>query len=373
MSSSQRDEEFMRRVLELAAQGTDTTRPNPMVGALIVKDGEVIASSYHVSAGGPHAEISALKIAGEAARGSTVYINLEPCSHHGRTPPCAQALIDAGVKRVVAGIIDPNPQVSGSGIAMLEAAGIDTKLGVLEDECRALNLPFILPLKERRPHITVKLACSLDGKIATRTGDSRWITSPPARQKVHALRAESDAIMVGTGTAALDDPMLTVRDAPLLPHGQPLRVVLDRQLRLPQTLKLWDTRRASTLLICADSAKTDPAAYERIAALESRGVIVAGVQEEGGKLRLDQALAELAARGVQRLFVEGGAELAGSMLDQELVDRLIIHQAPLIIGGRDAPGVIGGDGVAKISEIRRPVRIESQPIGPDTEHILYFV
>lgn len=368
MSQEEHDERWMREALTLARLGRATCRPNPMVGAVIVKDGERIAQGYHAVAGGPHAEVAALAEAGEAARGSTVYVNLEPCSHHGRTPPCADALMQAGVARVVAGMIDPNPKVSGRGLARLAAAGIQTRVGVLEDACLALNEAFVAQVRDGRPLVTLKLACSLDGRIATRTGDSRWITGEEARREVHALRADADAILVGTSTAELDDPALTVRDAPLAPHGAPLRVVLDRTLRLPADRRLWEVSHARTLVMAGPGAS--PASID---ALQSRGVEVATVAlGADGRLSLAHVLQLLADRDVQRLLVEGGAEVAGSLLDASLVDRVIVHQAPMLIGGRQAPVALGGLGPATLSDLRKPLRVERRTLGADAEVVLHY-
>lgn len=360
MSATSADERFMQQALDAAARGRWTARPNPMVGCVVVRDGEVVGVGYHERAGQPHAEVNALRAAGDAARGATLYVNLEPCSHHGRTPPCTDAILDAGVGRVVAGMIDPNPQVSGQGLGRLSDHGVETTVGVLEDACRHLNRDFVTRMTLGRPHVTVKLAQSLDGRIATRTGDSRWISGAAARERVHIERADSDAILVGTRTLLLDDPRLTTRldahpDAP-----SPHRWVLDPTLAVPDGAAVLDVSVAPTSIVAgprADAARRD--------ALVARGVDVVAVDAVGTHLDLAQTLSAMAARGHQRLLVEGGGELAAGLLEQGLVDRMLLFVAPIVIGGRDATPSIGGRGAETVDEAIRAHRVVATSVGDD--------
>jgi diaminohydroxyphosphoribosylaminopyrimidine deaminase/5-amino-6-(5-phosphoribosylamino)uracil reductase len=309
----------MQRALRLARRGWGQTAPNPMVGAVVVSGGAVAGEGYHARYGEPHAEVVALAQAGPRSRGSTVYVTLEPCAHHGRTPPCADALIAAGVARVVVATRDPNPVAAG-GIERLTAAGIAVDVGVEECAARELNAPFFHAFSSRRPWVTLKLALSLDGAIADARGRSRWITGDEARRAVHRLRAGQDAVAVGIGTALADDPSLTVRyaNAPRVP---PARVVFDRAARLPLDSALARTARALPTIVVAETP--DPT---RAQALEDAGVTVLRVAG------LEDALERLRDRDVRSLLVEGGARLAGALLERAMVDRLIIFQAPVVLG-----------------------------------------
>ena len=356
-----RDRYYMRIALREAARGRGSTRPNPMVGCVIVRDGEVVGSGFHARVGEDHAEVVALRAAGPLARGAEVFVNLEPCSHFGRTPPCSQALIDAGVRRVVAGMIDPNPRVSGRGLAQLNASGIATTVGVLEEEARRLNEGFVRHVSDGRPFVTLKLAVSLDGRIATRTGDSRWITGETARRDVHRLRAQSDVVLVGTGTLRADNPRLTARDGEaLLPH-QPVRAAIDARLGLPDDSSLLDTDPSPVLLFCGPEASP-----ERIHLLRQRGVDVVVIPaDEQGLLVLTDLIAELARRDLQTLLVEGGGGLGGGLLDLDLVDRVLLYQAPLLIGGAEAIPAIGGVGAATVAGARRARTVRREILGED--------
>jgi len=313
---------FMRLALAEAARGAGRTSPNPAVGAVIVKNGRVIARGHHARAGGPHAEIVALRAAGARARGADLYTTLEPCDHQGRTPPCSLAIAEAGVRRVFAGSRDPNPLVDGRGVARLRAAGVPVVTGVLADECDALNAPWFTFITRRRPFVTLKLAATLDGKLATRSGDSRWVTGPAARAWVHRLRDRVDAVLVGRGTALADDPRLTTR----LPGGggrDPLRVVLDTRLTLPAGLHLFRQRSAApTLVAHATTRRRD---------LGPRVELVRCRRGPGG-VDLADLLARLAGRGVTHLLVEGGGAVAGAFLAAGLVDRLALFLAPAVLG-----------------------------------------
>lgn len=355
---SSRDAHFMRLALEEAAKGRGTARPNPMVGCVIVRGDEVVGRGFHLRAGLAHAEVEALRDAGDLARGAEVFVNLEPCSHFGRTPPCADALIEAGVARVVAGMIDPNPQVSGRGMRRLADACIETALGTLEAECRALNEGFVSVISRRRPFVTLKLAMSLDGRIASRDGTSRWITSEAARLRVHAWRAEHDAILVGAGTLRADNPQLTARDVDAA--VQPTRFVLDTRLSAPLDATLFNDGAAPTVVLCGVDA--DP---ERVALLRARGVEVDCLALEHGRLPVQAILDAVVARGCLSLFVEGGASLAGSLLDAGAIDRVRFFFAPLLLGGARALSAIGGHGFDAPAVAARLSELSYEQVGPD--------
>jgi diaminohydroxyphosphoribosylaminopyrimidine deaminase/5-amino-6-(5-phosphoribosylamino)uracil reductase len=313
----------MRRAIELARRGHGQTAPNPMVGAVIVRDGEVVGEGYHARYGEAHAEAAALQAAGERSRGSTVYVSLEPCAHTGKTPPCADAIVAAGVARVVIAARDPNP-VAGGGAERLRAAGVEVVEGTEEEAARELNAPFFHAFEStgerRRPWVALKLALSIDSALADADGGSRWITGAEARAAAHELRAGSDAVAVGIGTVIADDPLLTVRDAPA-PRVPPLRVVFDRRARTPLSSRLVAGARELPTLVVVDDP--DPVAAR---ALEEAGVELLHARS------LEGALEELARRDVRSLLVEGGARLAGAFLERALVDRLIIFRGAVLLG-----------------------------------------
>jgi diaminohydroxyphosphoribosylaminopyrimidine deaminase/5-amino-6-(5-phosphoribosylamino)uracil reductase len=322
------DHLYMARALRLAARGLYTTDPNPRVGCVLVRDGQVVGEGWHERAGDAHAEINALRQAGERAAGATAYVTLEPCCHHGRTPPCSQALLAAGVSRVVAAMPDPNPQVAGNGLAELQAAGVATDYGLLAAEAEALNPGFVMRMRHARPWVRCKLAMSLDGRTAMQNGESRWITAEAARRDVHHLRARSSAIMTGIGTVLADDPALTVRldgetDAPFL---HPLRVILDSRLRIPPTAKLLD-QPGETLIL---TGSTD---VGREAMLARPGVSVDTLPlNDAGQLDLQGVLLYLGSAGINEVHVEAGALLCGALLSARLVDELVIYMAPHLMG-----------------------------------------
>ncbi|HEX5454769.1 MAG TPA: bifunctional diaminohydroxyphosphoribosylaminopyrimidine deaminase/5-amino-6-(5-phosphoribosylamino)uracil reductase RibD [Stellaceae bacterium] len=359
-STPEDDRRAMRAALALARRGIGIVWPNPAVGCVIVRDGRVVGRGWTQPSGRPHAETEALRRAGEAARGATAYVTLEPCCHWGRTPPCADALIAAGIGRVVVAVEDPDPRVAGGGIARLRAAGIAVEAGLGAEEAAEINAGFFQRVRLGRPLVTLKLATSLDGRIATAAGESRWITGPAARARAHLLRATHDAVLVGTGTALADDPQLTCRLPGLAGHS-PVRVVLDRHLRLPAGARLFaETRAAPTWVVTLPDA--DP---NRREALRAAGVeIVTAAPDAAGAIDLPDALGQLGRRGLTRLLVEGGGRLAASLLQAGLVDRLIWLHAPLLVGG---------DGVPAIAALPpgpladRPCfeRIGSETVGPD--------
>jgi diaminohydroxyphosphoribosylaminopyrimidine deaminase/5-amino-6-(5-phosphoribosylamino)uracil reductase len=333
------DQAFMARALALAARGLGLTSPNPAVGAVLVRDGAVIGEGFHERAGGPHAEVVALGRAGPAARGATLYVSLEPCAHHGRTPPCVDALIAAGVGRVVAACPDPNPRVDGRGLATLRAAGIEVAVGVGEAEARALNRAFFTAVTAGRPHVTLKSAMTLDGKIAAWDGVSRWITGEVARAEAHRLRFLADAILVGIGTILRDDPALTVRRADL-PPKEPWRVVADSRLRTPPAAGVVRAGDPSRTIVACRA----PAPRRRAATLRERGVRVLELPGDGRRVDLRALLAALAELEVTGVLAEGGGELGAALLDAGLVDRVAFFVAPRLLGGRTAPGPVGGVG-----------------------------
>lgn len=351
----------MRRALELAARGTGQVSPSPLVGCVIVDErGEVAGEGFYLYEGITHAETLALEAAGERAQGGTAYVSLEPHAHHGRTPPCTDALLQAGIKRVVASIEDPNPQVSGQGFAHLRRAGVEVQTGLLAREASRQNEKYIHFMRERRPFVHLKLASSLDGRTATRTGDSRWITGEEARQLVHLLRHEYDAIMVGAGTALADDPLLTDRSG--LKRRRPLvRVLLDEALRVSPASQLVRTAREFPLVVFT-SKRADK---EKAKLLESCGVEV--VQDEEGGRNLLAVLERLAERSLQSLLVEGGANVAGTFLDSGLVNKITFFIAPMIIGGRDATPAVAGKGVERIADALRLREVETREIAGDME------
>lgn len=334
------DESYMRTALSLAKKGIGCTSPNPMVGAVVVKNGKIVGKGYHKRHGDAHAEINALNYAGSKAKGATLYLNLEPCCHFGKTPPCTDAVIKAGIKRVVAGMVDPNPKVSGKGAEILRDAGIELRLGVLEEDCRRLNEGFIKRITTGRPFIILKIAASFDGKTATKNKESKWITSEASRRHVHRLRGQVDAIMTGIGTVLADDPLLTPRAGKV--KRAPLRVIVDSLLRVPASAKVVGS---NTLFVATDNA---PA--KAMEELESKGSEVELFKSNKGKVDLNLVMEHLGMRGISSLLVETGPGLSGALLEEGLVDKVLFFYAPKIIGGLGAPGMVGGGGIERLSE-----------------------
>ncbi len=348
--------QYMRRALALARKGVGRTSPNPAVGCVIVRGNAVVGEGWHRKAGTQHAEAHALRQAGALACGADVYVTLEPCSHFGKTPPCADALIDARVGRVFVGMIDPNPKVAGSGIAQLRTAGIEVIPGLLETDCRSINRPFIKQVTTGLPYVTLKSAMTLDGRTGTASGDSQWVTGERARKMVHRLRGIHDAIMVGVGTLIADDPQLTCRVQVGL---DPLRVIVDSGLRIPASAEvLHVTSKASTLIatVSTDSAK--------IAALQALGAELLQCNARDGKVDLHDLMQRLGRRGVQSILLEGGAELAGAMLREQLIDRCIFFYAPKLVGG-DGVGLFSGTGVERMADAIRLSEVSVGKIGDD--------
>ena len=338
---------LMRRALALAERAAGLTSPNPMVGAIVVRDGIVVGEGYHRSAGEPHAEVEALRAAGARARGATVYVTLEPCAHQGRTPPCAPLLVEAGVGRVVAAMSDPNPRVDGRGVDLLRRAGITVETGVLADEAGRLNRAFCTWVTRGRPLVTLKSAVTLDGKIADVHGGSRWITGEQARAETHRLRSQSDAILVGIRTALADDPALTVRLPEPWPR-EPYRVVVDPEARLSPGARVVTAGTAARTVVAVGERATSDA----IGRLETAGATVVRCPRGGAGLDLGALLRWLSDREVTSLLVEGGGETNAAFLDSGLVDRVAFFVAPMLLGGRSAPTAVGGPGRALADAFR---------------------
>jgi len=361
MSFSAVDHGMMARALQLVERGLWTTTPNPRVGCVLVRDGEIVGESWHERAGEPHAEVNALRAAGDRARGATAYVTLEPCSHHGRTPPCAEALIAAGVTRVVAAMGDPNPLVAGKGLAMLQAAGIVTASGLLESEARELNIGFVSRMTRGRPWLRLKAAASLDGKTALNNGVSQWITGPEARRDGQRWRARACAVLTGIGTVRDDDPQLNVREVET--SRQPLRVVVDSKLETPLTAKIL---RGGPVLVAA--AVDDE---KRANLLRAAGADLLLLPNAGGKVDLNGLLVELARRGINEVHAEAGFKLNGSLLREGLVDELLLYLAPCLVGHHasglfNLPELTSLDGKCRL-EIR-----DLRQIGEDIRLIARF-
>jgi diaminohydroxyphosphoribosylaminopyrimidine deaminase/5-amino-6-(5-phosphoribosylamino)uracil reductase len=351
---------FMRRALDLATKGLGLAAPNPMVGAVVVNDGNVVGEGWHEGPGTRHAEVNALRAAGEQSRGATLYTTLEPCSHHGRTPPCAPTVIEAGIAKVVASVRDPNPAVDGRGFNILREGGVPVFEGVLEAEGADLIAGFARHLQTGLPLVTLKMAASLDGKVAARDGSARWITGEAARRDVHLLRAGSGAIVVGAGTAAADNPSLTVRSAGF--RGRPpLRVLIDAMGATPVTGALFDGS-APTLVATTPACRPDAKAAWEGAGSE---VLSLDEPEARGRVSLRELMRTLGKREIQDVLIEGGPTVAWSAIEEGVVDRLVLYLAPKLIGGREAPGILGGEGIATIADAR-PVRVRRvEQVGDD--------
>jgi diaminohydroxyphosphoribosylaminopyrimidine deaminase / 5-amino-6-(5-phosphoribosylamino)uracil reductase len=354
------DHHYLQRCLELAQRAIGRTAPNPMVGCVIVKNGEIIGEGFHPKAGEPHAEIFALRAAGDNAQGATLYVNLEPCNHHGRTPPCSEAVIASGVKRVVVGMVDPNPQVAGSGIAKIRAHGISVTVGIEEQACQTLNEAFVHRILHKRPFGILKYAMTLDGKIATTTGHSAWITQPESRHWVHKLRSQCDAIVIGGNTVRKDNPHLTTHH---VSDHNPLRVILSRSLDLPTIAHLWDTTQVPTLVYTEGNPNP-----EVQAAIESQGVKVISLNP----LTPDAAMADLYDRGISQVLWECGGTLAAAALQDQAVQKIYAFIAPKIIGGTHAPSPIGDLGLLQMTKAIELEKVSLQSITtePSTDFLI---
>ncbi|TVP82803.1 MAG: bifunctional diaminohydroxyphosphoribosylaminopyrimidine deaminase/5-amino-6-(5-phosphoribosylamino)uracil reductase RibD [Alkalicoccus sp.] len=354
-------ENYMKLAIEMAASAKGQTSPNPLVGAVIVKQGEVIGLGAHLKAGEKHAEKHALDMAGSRAEGADMYVTLEPCSHTGRTPPCADAVIDAGIKRVFIGSDDPDPRVSGRGINKLRKAGVEVHTGFLKEEADALNFVFFHFAVTKTPYVTLKMAASIDGKIAASSGESKWITGSASRMDGHFLRHENDAILAGIETILADNPLLTTR----LPQGgkNPLRIILDSRLRIPSDAKALNEEAPSWIFT------TEQAEESRIKELREAGVTVTVMS--GFTIQLDEVMEKLGQADVSSLLVEGGGTVHDSFLREKLFQQVVLYMAPLLIGGKDAPSSVSGSGIHRLADVPRLKLLSVERLGEDTKHIFH--
>lgn len=359
------DRQFMNRAIELAWQGRGWTSPNPLVGAVVVKDGQIIGEGFHPAVGKPHAEVYALDAAGESAQGATLYVTLEPCAHHGRTPPCVDRVLESGLARVVVAVEDPNPVVAGKGIQRLRAAGIEVEVGVLGDEAAKINERFFKYIKTKRPFVAIKTGMSLDGKIATASGESMWITNETSRGYVQILRATYDAIMVGVNTVVQDNPKLTCR----LPGGrQPMRIIIDSMARTPVNAKLFEfenTAHRPNTLICVGARAPE----DRVRALRAAGAEIMVCPDTGYSVDTHIDLAKLmpllGKREITSILLEGGGTINAAALDAAIVDKVYVFVAPKIIGGVGAPTMVEGSGVTLLEEAVQLYRMSCTAMNGD--------
>jgi len=351
------DEKWMKRALRLAEAGRGRTSPNPVVGAVLVKRGKVVGEGYHAKLGEAHAEVIALRQAGERARGAVLYLNLEPCTHFGRTPPCVPQVMKAGVKRAVIGMKDPNPLVNGKGIEALRKSGLDVKVGVLGGQCQKLNEAFCKYILKKQPFVVLKVAVTLDGKIATRHGDSKWISGEASRRFVHRLRDQVDGVLVGIGTVLKDDPLLTAR---VKEGREPYRIVLDSRLKIPEDAKVFEHSPSEVIL-----ATTGSAPREKIERLEEKGVRVLMIDSKEGRVDLRTCLNKLGKMGLMNILVEGGSRINGSFLDEGLIDKFLLFLSPKCLGDPQSPGIFGGRGVSNLKEAVGLKEIKIKRIGED--------
>jgi len=348
----------MKMALRLARQGLGRTSPNPMVGAVVVKNGVVVGRGYHQKAGGPHAERIALTKAGKLAKGATLYLNLEPCNHTGRTPPCTRFILEKGIKKVVFGMKDPNPRVKGGGAAFLRSRGLEVVQGVLEEECRQLNQVFIKWIENGLPYVTLKAAASLDGRIATRSGDSKWISNEKSRLRVHQLRNQVDGVLVGIGTVLKDDPRLTVR-LPRKRSNQPIRIVVDPELQMPAKARMF-SEPGKIILVAGNTVPR-----EKKKAFQSLGVGILSLPVLKGRFSMRALLKALGKMEITSLLVEGGAEVFGSFVSEKCFDKLVLFFAPILIGGHQAKGIIEGPGFFSIDKALQLREVELRRLNGD--------
>jgi len=360
------DEKYMAKAIELAEKARGCTSPNPMVGAIIVKDGRIIGEGYHQKAGEPHAEVYALHQAGMDARGATLYVTLEPCSHYGKTPPCAKRVIAAGISRVVIGMIDPNPLVAGKGLAMLQEAGIEVEIGVLERQCVEMNEAFITYIKTGKPFVILKSAMSIDGKIATASGESKWITNEEARIDGHRIRKEVDAMLVGVGTIIADDPLLSCRLPQETVENQPHLYILDSQGRTPLDATIWTVPNRNITIFVGEEC-----GLEQMGAFSDKGaeVIVTPSNERG--LDISFILEELGARQCMSLLIEGGSQVVASFVETKSFDKLVTYIGNRIIGGIGATPAVGGLGFSSLDEAVQLDIDEVMAVGDNMKIISY--
>ena len=365
MADPERDAWAMGRAIALAAGGLGRVEPNPMVGAVLLKGGRLVAEGYHHRFGGPHAEVEVLQAAGAAARGADLYVTLEPCCHWGKTPPCTDAILAAGIRRVVAAAEDPFPKVAGGGFARLREAGLQVEVGLLRQEARRMNAAYFKRQETGLPLVIAKWAMTLDGRIATAAGESRWISSDESRRRVHEIRRVVDAVLVGAGTVLKDSPELTVRHvAPLPERGQPARVVLDDRLAVPPASEPARSARQVPVLVYT-TAEAVSAKPQAAAALAEAGCIVAPVPPAAGGVAVRAVLEDLARRGMSRVLVEGGARVFGAFLAEGLVDRLMVFVSPRLLAGADALGPVAGPPGRALAEALRVQDLSASAVGPD--------
>ncbi len=361
MRTASHDIRYMARALQLAARGRGRTSPNPMVGAVVVSRGRIVGEGFHRKAGSPHAEVLALRAAGNRARHGTLYITLEPCSHtRKRTPPCVPAILAADIRRVVVAMRDPNPRVNGEGLRRLKRSGVSVAVGCMERQAEQLNDGYVHRMRTGRPLVALKLAMTLDGKTATAGGESQWITGPDARRHANRFRGHADAIMVGINTVMADDPRLTVRSGTRVSR-QPLRVIMDSKLKIPLSARVLSSRLRHGTLI----ATTRRAPGARLVRLRRRGISVLALPSDQGRVSLQACLKQLARMGINRLLIEGGSELAASALRAGVVSRLHLYIAPRLLGGTNAKGVIGGSCPPHLARALSVSNLTVKKIGPD--------
>lgn len=359
------DEKYMQLALDLAANAKGQTNPNPLVGAIIVKDGVIVGTGFHRKAGEPHAEVHAFRMAGEHAKGATLYVTLEPCSHYGKTPPCANLVKESEVSRVVVAMQDPNPDVAGRGIKLLRDTGIEVEVGVLEAQSRRLNERFIHNMLTNRPFIIAKYAMTLDGKIAAHTGHSKWVTGEAAREDVHHIRHEVDAILVGVGTVITDNPILTTR----LKEGSgknPIRIIMDSLLRTPAYAHILNVDEAKTILVCSEDVK-----QEKIQSFEEKGITVLPVRHEHKGLVIDDMLEKLYQLGITDILVEGGSTVNASFLQSGAINKYIVYVAPKVLGGRLSLTPVAGHSATTMDEAFDVEFDSFEKVGEDLRIIAY--
>lgn len=351
------NESFMKLAIELAKKGIGKVNPNPLVGAVIVKDGKIIGQGYHERYGGGHAEVNAFKSLNEDATGAIMYVTLEPCMHYGKTPPCADKIIENKISKVVIGMLDPNPLVSGKGIEKLKNAGIEVEVGILEEECRKINEVFTKYIKTKKPFVVMKTAMSLDGKISTKTGKSKWISSEEARLHVHTLRNKFSGIMVGINTVLKDNPELTCRIAE---GNNPIKIIVDSTLRIPMESKVLKKHDNQTII-----ATTEKADITKVEKLIKNNVKVLIINEKNGRVDLKELMRKLGELNIDSILLEGGSTLNYSALEENIVDKVMMYISPKIIGGETSKTPVGGNGIDKLNNAFKLENITTRNVGED--------
>lgn len=351
------NERFMKIAIELAKKGIGNVNPNPLVGAIIVKDDKIIGQGYHEKYGQGHAEVNAFKSLTEDATGATMYVTLEPCSHYGKTPPCVDRIIENKISKVIIGMVDPNPLVAGNGIEKLKKAGIEVEVGILEEECRKINEVFIKYITTKKPFVVMKTAMSLDGKIATKTGESKWITSEKSRLQVHILRNKFSGIMVGVNTIIKDNPELTCRMAE---GSNPIRIIVDSTLRIPLKSKVLENHDNKTIIATTKKVNTT-----KVQKLLKNNIEVLIINEKNGRVDLNDLMRKLGELNIDSILLEGGATLNYSALEEEVVDKVMVYMAPKMIGGETAKTPVGGRGIDKLNNAFKLKNITTMNVGED--------